>query len=259
MCGYFGILMVDWQLLYGDITPFPPGTKQVCQFIQAVREQHCAGRPCEALWPSFQGFHENYLWNRGTKLVASLLPGCQRALEQGVLQFAGLCGGTWSQTVSSPVRLHCVTIHRSERNQFPDLQGKLVPKSSTHSPRQRLEVISHVQSKNKTAFFHHNGNWNVGRCWGVRKVGHKSSRLGRLTCCASEWEGSLLWCPDWQQKLAFLPLFLTSTLSFGECVGLVLAAVAFVSRPLHFTSMSGWSLTYRESRLSQGKPLEDFW
>lgn len=97
MCGYFGVSVADWQLLYGDITPFPPGTKHVCQFIQAVREQHCAGRPCEALWPSFRGFHENYLWNRETKLVASLFPGCQRALEQGVLQFAGLCGGTWVQ------------------------------------------------------------------------------------------------------------------------------------------------------------------
>lgn len=41
-------------------------------------------------------------------------------------------------------------------------------------------------------------------------------------------------------------------------MGSVLAAVAFVYRPLRLTSVSGWSLTYREPRLSQGISLEDF-
>lgn len=96
--------------------------------------------------------------------------------------------------------------------------------------------------------------------WGVRQVRHKPSRLGTLSVCscASEWEGCLLWSPDWQQKLAFLPSFLTPTLTFGECMGSVLPAAAFVYRPLHLTSISGWSLTYREPRLSQGIPFEDF-
>lgn len=41
-------------------------------------------------------------------------------------------------------------------------------------------------------------------------------------------------------------------------MGSVLAAAAFVYRALHLTSTPGWSLTYREPRLSQGIPLEDF-
>lgn len=41
-------------------------------------------------------------------------------------------------------------------------------------------------------------------------------------------------------------------------MGSVLPAVGFVSWPLHLISVSGWSLTYREPRLSQGIPLEDF-
>lgn len=135
------------QLLDGDITPFPPGTKHVCQFIQAVREQDCAGRPCEALWPSYQGFHDKCLWNSGTKLEDSLFPGSQRTVGAGS---PAICRSSWRNLKSSSLKTNESTLyHNSQEAWTSGTSAKLQPRktkvvSQVKSPLPQAVVGSHV-------------------------------------------------------------------------------------------------------------------
>lgn len=116
-------------------------------FFQAVREEHCAGRPCETLWPSFQGFHDKYPWNSGTKLVDSLFPGSKitvRAGSSAIWRFLG------RNLKSNSLKTSKSTVCHSSQESWSSGSGaKLQPRkiklaSQVKYPQPQAVVGSHV-------------------------------------------------------------------------------------------------------------------
>lgn len=243
--------MEDWLLLDGDITSFPPGPKHVRQFIRAVREQGCAGKPCEA--------HEKH----GTKLVASLSPGPCQCGDRESLEFAGLCSRTGGQTASKPA-LESITWYTSQESWSSGTaeklhlgKTKLVSEGRYPQPR----VMSHVQGETKSVFFHESGSLNWKK-WAKRQVRHKyvglvdyqspvvwisgSAASSDVLLAAKNYISSLV--PSSGSCLWGLYRFSTSCSSFG------IRAFAFNI----CTKATGWSLMYEEPRPSQGTTFTDF-
>lgn len=111
-------------------------------------------------------------------------------------------------------------------------------------------------------FFHYSGsvNWKM---WEKKAGKAQICRPGRLSVsnCMCEWEGCLLWCPGWLQKLSFLPLFLPSALTFGGPLRFTTSFSSFWIQVFAFnicTKATAWSLMHGEPRLSQGTHFTGF-